>query len=370
LKVLYDNQIFSTQRYGGISRYFCNIADGLAKSNDFKVNIFAPFYVNQYLREINQDIIFGSYSDAKFRGSARLRSYGVIVASSLYNFLNRNIDIIHETYYSTKSWGSSKYRVLTVYDMIHELFPDEFKQDTVTVHAKRESVARADHIICISNSTKNDLIRLLDVNPNKITVIHLGYSLNVNLEVIQNFQKFSKPFLLYVGSRQGYKNFIPFCCAYSQSTFLKNEFDVVAFGGGCFSDFELSELEKLGIKSKIHHIDGDDNLLANYYQSASLFVYPSLYEGFGIPPLEAMSYDCPVACSNTSSIPEVVGDAGFYFNPYSIDSMINVIEYALIQDQESKSKIKIGRERIDMFSWDSCIDKTKEVYLSLSGESR
>ena len=109
-------------------------------------------------------------------------------------------------------------------------------------------------------------------------------------------------------------------------------------------------------------------MLANYYQSASLFVYPSLYEGFGIPPLEAMSYDCPVACSNTSSIPEVVGDAGFYFNPNSIDSMASVIESALNQSGEIQGKVKIGRERIKMFTWEKCVDKTKEVYLSLSGE--
>jgi glycosyltransferase involved in cell wall biosynthesis len=356
------------QRYGGISRYFCNLGAGLDNLDKVDVSFFAPFHVNQYLRKINQNLVFGSYFSPEFRGSWRLKRYATAVASWLYGMLNRNIDIIHETYYSKEAWGISKHRVLTVYDMIHELFPDQFSNDQHTMLAKKESVARADHVICISNSTKNDLVRLLKVNPNKISVVHLGYSLSIDVNMIQRRKVLSKPFLLYVGSRQGYKNFLPFCYAYAQSVFLKNEFDIIAFGGGFFSELELFEFEKLGVNSKIHHIDGDDNLLANYYQAASLFVYPSLYEGFGIPPLEAMSYDCPVACSNTSSIPEVVGDAGFYFNPNSIDSMAGVIESALNQSGEIQSKVKIGRERIKMFTWEKCVDKTKEVYLSLSGE--
>jgi glycosyltransferase involved in cell wall biosynthesis len=369
LKIVYDNQIFSTQRYGGISRYFCNLANGMSKLDGFDVNVFAPFHINQYLRELNQAVVFGSHFDSNFRGSTRLKNYGLKVAPLLYGLLNRNIDVIHETYYSNQSIGKSRYRVLTVYDMIHELFPNQINPSPVVL-AKKNAVARADHIICISNSTKIDLIRLLGVNPNKISVIHLGYSLNVDRHDITICEKLTKPFLLYVGSRDGYKNFLPFCNAYSNSFSLKDEFDVVAFGGGIFTEHELFEFNKLGIESKIHHINGNDNLLANYYQSASLFVYPSLYEGFGIPPLEAMSYDCPVACSNNSSIPEVVGNAGFYFDPYSIDSMTNVIESALAQPGEIQRKIKNGRERIKMFSWDSCVDKTKAVYCSLAGKDK
>lgn len=101
------------------------------------------------------------------------------------------------------------------------------------------------------------------------------------------------------------------------------------------------------------------------YKKASLFVYPSLYEGFGIPPLEAMSLGCPVACSNTSSIAEVVSNAGVYFDPYSVESISNTIKFILYDDSLRKELIKKGEKRIKYFSWEKCSLETYNLYKKL-----
>jgi glycosyltransferase involved in cell wall biosynthesis len=125
-------------------------------------------------------------------------------------------------------------------------------------------------------------------------------------------------------------------------------------------------MNQLGIdESKIIHIVGDDDILANLYTHASAFVYPSLYEGFGIPPLEAMSFDCPVVCSNVSSIPEVVADAGEYFNPYEIDSIVDALEKLLFCSERFQELIIRGKKRLKHFSWDKCTYEHSLVYKSL-----
>jgi glycosyltransferase involved in cell wall biosynthesis len=106
-------------------------------------------------------------------------------------------------------------------------------------------------------------------------------------------------------------------------------------------------------------------LLAKFYIKASVFVYPSLYEGFGIPPLEAMAYKCPVVCSNTSSIPEVVGDAGVYFDPYSIESIRLATERVVESESLINDLIRKGENRLKFFSWDKCANETLKVYKSL-----
>ena len=143
-------------------------------------------------------------------------------------------------------------------------------------------------------------------------------------------------------------------------------FNLICFGGGEFTKAELTLFKELGLKeNQIRQCSGDDQLLARLYTSASVFVYPSLYEGFGIPPLEAMSYKCPVVCSDSSSIPEVVGDAGEFFDPYSIESISLAIERVVESNILSNDLIRKGNDRLKLFSWDKCANETLKVYKSL-----
>ncbi len=201
--------------------------------------------------------------------------------------------------------------------MIHELFPNEFSVTDNTAATKRIAIARADHVICISENTKLDLMRLHGTPASKISVVYLGFDQFVTDEDKLPPAVFAgKPFLLYVGQRGGYKNFTGLLKAVASSDRLLSDFDIIAFGGPKFSDSERNLVSSVGFaENQVRQISGDDDLLGGFYGSAKAFIYPSLYEGFGIPPLEAMAHQCPVISSNTSSMPEVIGSAGEYFDP-------------------------------------------------------
>ena len=116
-------------------------------------------------------------------------------------------------------------------------------------------------------------------------------------------------------------------------------------------------------------MNGNDEILASLYASAICLVFPSLYEGFGLPPLEAMAAKCPVVCSNTSSMPEVINDAGIYFNPNSLEEMRSAIE-SIITDEELRDNIiTLGLQNIKNFSWQKCADETLDIYQKVTGKT-
>lgn len=368
MKVAYDAQIFSGQIYGGVSRYYCELATRVSVNPELDVKIVAPMHVNAYLRNLPSGIVSGFHSPLPY-DFMRLpqRAASLVLSDIMLRWMQP--DIVHETYYFKYPLGFSKAkRVLTIYDMIHEKFESQFQYGDKTAKHKAAAAARADHVICISESTKSDVIEILGINPEKISVIHLGFDLMTNNHNVTNTVQYmdSKPYLLYVGTRGGYKNFQRFLEAYASSKLLRSEFRIVSFGGGKFNAEELDLIEKFSLtKDQVIQLSGDDSLLGELYINASIFVFPSLYEGFGIPPLEAMSYSCPVACSNTSSIPEVVGQAGQYFDPKDVNSIQNAIELVVTSVKTKNSLIEKGRERLNHFSWDKCANETQSVYKSL-----
>jgi glycosyltransferase involved in cell wall biosynthesis len=257
--------------------------------------------------------------------------------------------------------------VVTVYDMIHELYPDQFPPGDRDSLWKKECCRKADRIIAISNSTKNDLVELFDVEPGKVEVIHLASSLG-DLDGTTERSSgsgSSRPYILFVGLRGGYKNFAALVEAYARSRHLQADLDILCFGGGSFSDAENRLFSELGVAGSIRHLTGGDSLLAACYREAAAFVYPSLYEGFGIPPLEAMTMSCPVICSNTSSIPEVVGDAGIFFDPADVSSVQEALEETLFSESLLKELRERGHRRRKKFSWRKCADETTSLYRSM-----
>ena len=145
-----------------------------------------------------------------------------------------------------------------------------------------------------------------------------------------------------------------------------SDINFICFGGGSFDEVETAMFRRMGFKEgQILQISGGDELLGSFYRGAKAFVCPSLYEGFGIPPLEAMANNCPVICSNTSSIPEVVGDAGKYFNPSDVGDMCRSIE-SVVYDESVMRGLKIlGSDRLQNFSWKKCADQTLAIYKQL-----
>lgn len=363
MKIAFNAQIFIEQVYGGISRYFCELAQRISKQNDTDILIATPFYINAYLQHLPSQIVPGFKLPTRINMlPPNLRRLGMGIGNVILRV--NSPDIIHETYYYPSSSGPrhSK-RVLTVFDMIHEKFASDFDPSDDASRNKLSAVQRADHIICISESTRRDLIDILGVSPDKISVIYLGFGLMDNPETVKPLPFSNKPFLLYVGSRIGYKNFFSLLTAYSESSKLRRNFNLVCFGGGGFNTCELEAVKMFGLNlDSVIQVEGDDQLLSQYYRSASAFVYPSLYEGFGIPPLEAMSFHCPVVCSNSSSIPEVVGDAGEYFNPTSVENIRDAIEKVVDSNTLRNDLIEKGKQRLNIFSWDRCARETAELY--------
>ena len=147
---------------------------------------------------------------------------------------------------------------------------------------------------------------------------------------------------------------------------MRDNYDLVTFGGGAFKPQELEMIRRLHLPlTQVRQISGDDRKLAALYEQAAMFVYPSLYEGFGLPPLEAMSFNCPVACSNISSMPEVVGNAAIQFDPLDTDSIANAL-IILASDPALRAKlIAFGESRVAMFSWEQCAKQTLEVYRAM-----
>lgn len=372
MKIAYDPQIFCAQTYGGVSRYFCEIASRLAHTPGNEVSIAAPLHVNAYLQHLPPGIVTG------FRGPRAdrltsvyprlfLRGMGLVLGDLVLRA--QFPDIVHETYYFSYPFGPSRARrVITIHDMIHELFPLDFPLADKTTRHKAMAAKRADHVICISESTRRDAIEILGLAPEKISVIHHGFDLmrgggdgHVNEETTTD-----EPFLLYVGNRGGYKNFLRLLEAYASSPQLRAEFRLVCFGGGALNMEEHERIAQLGLMSgRVIQLGGSDQLLSQLYTRANAFVYPSLYEGFGIPPLEAMSHDCPVVCGTTGSIPEVVGDGGEYFDPADVDSIREAIERVVGSENHRKTLIEKGRARLGCFSWNRCANETLEVYRNL-----
>jgi glycosyltransferase involved in cell wall biosynthesis len=360
VKVAFDDRIFSSQRYGGISRYFFELASRLPAHGVSEVSIVAPFYVNNYL---------AADSAGRFtRGRYVPYTFGGIPVAQVVNrfaapmaWRGANPDIVHETYFATKPVGKARRRVVTVYDMIHELFSEEFPDATRVIASKRAAVNRADHIICISENTRRDLVRRYGIDPARTSVVHLGYSMLVEENAAKVESGGRRPSLLYVGNRMGYKNFRTLLQAYGNSPILR-EFELVAFGGHPLGRDEQKEISRLGITDRVRFESGSDRELAARYEAATAFIYPSKYEGFGIPPLEAMSHGCPVVCSNAGSIPEVVGDAAVYFDPNNLEDLRMAVERVATTEGLQADLRARGYAHIAAFSWDNCAAATAQIY--------
>lgn len=365
MRVAYDHQIFTLQAYGGISRYFTQLAQELSNLGE-KIHILAPIYRNNYLRHLSGDMVRGvAWTDFP-PNSTRIISMINRGVSRIQSEILKS-DILHETYYSAYALkGPFKRRVLTVYDMIHEKFATEGMTRDNTSQLKRLAVARADHIICISNSTKNDLCSIFGVRPENVTVVHLGFDRFAEKLLDKRDDNSLKPYILYVGARGGYKNFERFLRAISSKVILKNTFDIIAFGGGVFTSSELELINTLELNQiSVRQMNGKDQDLGKLYSAASAFVYPSLYEGFGLSPLEAMAHGCPVVVSNTSSMPEVVGLAGEFFDPLDVDAQAQAICNVVFDSERREDLIFQGEKRLEQFSWRRCALETRQIYSTL-----
>ncbi|WP_207535788.1 glycosyltransferase family 4 protein [Desertivirga arenae] len=360
IKILFDHQHFSNQVYGGITRYFANIQKALKESPDFEFNRGILFSKNHYLKDEKLPLpkFLAGYMLKRYSGA---KIYRKNMRYSLKLIQQNNFDIFHPTYYDPYfTEHIKKPVVLTVHDLIHEKFPLYFPLDDTTLYQKRVSITSASHLIAISQSTKKDLQDYYQIPQEKITVIHHGYQPLANNET-GNANSYGD-YILFVGDRTSYKNFINFLYGVEEIVQRYPEIKIICAGGESFKSVELEIIIKLGLTEKIKQFKVNDLELNSLYKNALIYVNPSLYEGFGLPILEALAVGCPAVLSDTSCFREVGGEAALYFNPYDPGSIKDTIITALFNKQMRDELVKNAGAQLAKFPMDKCMDRTKAVY--------
>ena len=360
-KILFDNQMFTFQRFGGVTRYFADLMYNLP-ADEFTADIPMRYCENHYVTET-----YGHrYETIRFPKNYRFRR-------QMYMLVNRHIawkaakfadyDIFHPTYFDpyflkpVKKRGKSV--VLTVHDMTFERYPQDVLIYDRTIPHKKRLIAEADHIIAVSENTKRDIIELLGTDPSKISVVHHGYR-----PIAEPSPQLFDRYVLYVGERKGYKNFLPWLSAIRPIFNLDPNLRIVCTGSP-FTSSEIKLFNKWSIADRLVHIAANDAQMASLYRYALCFVFPSHYEGFGIPILEAFANGCPVCLSNASSFPEVAGDAAVFFNPNDAQSMQDSLKELLVSSTLRKELGEKGLQRSKEFSIERMVEQTCNIYRKL-----
>ncbi|MFY9637853.1 MAG: glycosyltransferase family 1 protein [Methanobacterium sp.] len=294
-------------------------------------------------------------------------------------YIRNNVDIIHffsqEETYLIKSLKTNAPKIATCLDIIgltlkeYDFIDKSFKSFSI------KCMKDADKIIAISNYTKNELIKYTKISPEKIKTIYLGADeqfkkLSKNeIENSYTENNFPENFILYVGSEQSRKNLPILIKAFYKlkKNYNLKDIKLIKSGKPQISDFQRKKLfnliADLNLQNDIIFTDYvTDYDLVKLYNAANLFVYPSLYEGFGLPPLEAMACGCPVITSNTSSLPEVVGDAGIMIDPNDVNSLTESMYEVLTNDGLKENLSKKSLERSKMFTWKKTANETEKIY--------
>ena len=359
MKVVYDAQIFLLQKYGGVSRYFLELYNEIKMDNSN--NISAEFQVlfsqNYYLEQgIGKKMTSSSIIKNKY--------FNKILKMLNQIYLNLFLIGEYESIYHP-TWNNLKYIpkktkiVITVHDMIQEILWNDNPRYSKEILNKKEAIYKSDAIIAISQNTKRDILKIYpDIPESKITVVYHG----TNHLPAEEKPKIHIPekYILYVGRRVKYKGY-QFMLEAISNLVEESEVNIVV-AGSSLTDEEKRILKKLNIEDKIFKIQATDAELAYLYSHALCFVFPSEYEGFGFPILEAFDNRCPVLCSNTSCFPEIGGDAVEYFELNSKESLNKKLK-SIIDDPNKRSHmIEQGLERVKNFTWEKCARETCKVY--------
>jgi glycosyltransferase involved in cell wall biosynthesis len=349
--------------YSGITRYFYEVISRLSSEAGISISPFLGWNTTDFKFERNRNNYAHYFGVRRPNVPKTTRIFNTLndMMFPLFLSLSRS-ELYHQTYYRYLAPRFKGRRVLTVYDMTYELFPEKFSQNDPSILQKRKSIECADALIAISESTRRDMVRLLGIPSQRISVIYLANSLTAAPRL---GPPIDGPYILFVGQRVPHKNFMRLLTSYCQSPRLHGSFTLVCFGGAPVTDEERSVLARHGCEGRMQWRTGDDGTLASCYGSASLLVYPSLYEGFGMPLIEAMHYGCPVVASNAGSLPEVGGDACLYFDPFNAQELAEKMELVLFDDGLRSAMIERGLARERAFSWERCAVQTRNVYASL-----
>jgi len=359
MKILYDHQMFSLQKYGGITRYFCELMKNMPPEHQFSLSVL--FSDNYYLKEN-----YGLFKkrnilpNAHFKGKRFIKEklYTINNRYSAYCISSNKYDLLHPTYYNDYFLSIVKTPyVITVHDLIYFKFKDSFYKNNPDRPQMEKVIRKANRIIAVSENTKRDILEYFNIDAGKIDVVHHGYNLPGTELPVNTIGRY----LLFVGERGYYKNFKTF--AEAATPLLKEQHDLkLVCVGKPFTKDEQSHVSRLGIADQSMTITADNKKLDELYGHALVFVNPSLYEGFGMSILEAFANGCPVCLSNASCFPEIAGNAGVYFDPNDISSILEAIRKVIGNEGFRNEMITAGNERLAAFSWEKAARETAAAY--------
>jgi glycosyltransferase involved in cell wall biosynthesis len=353
----------------GVGVYTYNLANTLSalykKENNHNITVFTPF-----AGHLNKDINIVKISDlvqsSRHRKTAAL--YRFLWNTFLYPFAGRKYDLL----ISTTTHGSFTLRnqVITIHDLLSLRYNNiSFHQRVYFKYLLPLLIKRSRLVITVSEATRQEIVRLMGCPPQKIHVVYNGYNkqvYNTTPEKEKHIQKkyHVSDYILAVGPTYPHKNFELLITAYGNiDSTTRRKHPLLIAGGMKPYVNKLKEFVKTaGLEDQVHftgYIPAD--LMPSLYKEALFLVFPSLYEGFGFPLLEAMACGCPVTCSNTSSIPEVCGNAAIYFNPDNKAELTRAMNEMIKKPEIRNDLRRKGLAQSSLFSWESSAEKLKRI---------
>ncbi len=359
MKVLYDTQVFAWQRFGGISRYFVELMRHMPVG--VSPVLPAPFFSeNAYLPDLGMKLPVKRLDIGSFRLRKKLYEWADN-SMARQQLRSGQFDLFHPTYYNDyflSALGRKPF-VLTIHDFTHERYPDLLPDSSKVIRRKKKLALAATRIIAISENTRRDIVDYYGIDEGKIDVIHHGYSsLSKREEAVEGI---TGPYLLFVGDRKGYKNFAGLAEAFASLSRHDSALRLVC-AGSPLAPGEIKMLNALDIKDKVMAVQATNAQLLWLYRHAACFVYPSLYEGFGLPVLEAFGAGCPVAVSSTSCFPEVARDGAVYFDPADASSIETAVAGLLDAPDGTRSLTRRASAILRDYSWERTARRTLDTY--------
>lgn len=327
----------------GIGNYTKNLCIGIQKYKNVAIN-----YIDYEENNFNKECLIKVHNPFPF-----FKTY------LWYNYLPLQLNKVNFDYVLNTSGGPHippyKYKeIFFVYDLTWLVVREAHPCSRVLIYKVLfgKTIKSCYKIVVISQSTKLDLIKYYHVPENKITVIYPSFA-KVNTRAHKPKIRIKKPYILYLGTLEPRKN-IPFLIRAFKKVRdnLKIPHKLIIAGKKGWGFKEIFDtIHKFGLEKQVIFTGYVSDAEKKYlYKHAELFIYPSLYEGFGIPPLEAMHFGCPVITSNTSSLPEVVGNAGLMIDPYNVEALVSAITKVINDKKLRKEMVRKGFKRAEKFN--------------------
>ncbi|MDG1693888.1 MAG: glycosyltransferase family 1 protein [Porticoccaceae bacterium] len=352
--IICDNIIFELQRIGGVSKVWSKIIQGIDKTN-LDINFLEGYGARKNIFrqefELKHPLIY-ERSPAFFRRVAKAR---------------QKADIFHSSYYRISK--NAKSNIVTIHDFINEIFPESFR-DRALARMKKEACLNADKIIVISQTTKDDLLKHYSfVDPGKVEVVYNGVDEEfypdpwLGHHRVDDKELKPNSFFLFVGARGTCKNF-SYALKFLQANYNQGlTLPLILVGGGSFSEKEKRYARELGLPSSaIRQLTNvDNNLLRRLYSSCQALLIPSIYEGFGLPALEASRCGALVLASRGGALGEIVGETDYAFDLRSKDDYLRVIAKGFDNTlaKQERDRLLVRSQR---FGWESAVKRHAEIY--------